>query len=384
MKLTAIIALIFSLIVGLSTLVLPQDERSELEGRYLEKFTQVSPNRTITGLAMDEVETAFNDQLTLRNSIFGLNSIILDSLQINYRNGVFIGKDSFLFNGIAYEPKSMEELDITADEMFNNIVRLKESTPDDSLFIFTNIFRKGLVYDEKLPSNYLTSGFNTKVTGDMINEKVVNSGLEIEMVDGTQSLINHKDEYVYFYTDHHYTGLGAYYVYQDILTSINENTEWNLTIPHYDEFESAIVPGDFVGSQARILGNVTYSEIDYLEIALPMDMPSYTRWDNGKETNTPLVQFDDRNSYSNYMSSDHANTVVKTDNPVDYPKILIIGDSFTNAIETLTVYNASEMHSLDPRHYKGDIYEYIAEMKPDVTIVLRDTLLYNAYMNSGD
>lgn len=384
MKLTGIITLVVSLIIGLSTFILPQDERSELEGRYLETINQVDPERTVTGLAMKEVETAFNDQLTFRNNIFGLNSILLDSLQVNYRNGIYIGKDNFLFSGIAYEPKSVEELEVIADEKYNNIVRLRESAHDDSLFIFTPIFFKALVHDEKLPNNYLTSGFNTEKIAELIEDKMRESDLDIKIVDGTHSLVDHKDDYVYFYTDHHYTGLGAYYVYQDILTAINNNTEWNLTLPAYDEFESAIVPGNFVGSQARILGNVTYSEIDYLEIALPKNMPNYKRWDNGTETSTPLVQFDNRNSYSNYMGSDYANTVIKTDNPKEYPKILIIGDSFTNAIEALAVYNASEMHSIDPRYYKGNLYEYIADIKPDVTIVMRDTLLYNTYMNSGD
>lgn len=384
MKLISIIALICSFFIGLSTFILPVEERSELEGRYLESFPHVVPKRVVTGLAMKDIEIAFNDQLTFRNDIFGLNSVFLDSLQVNYRNNVFIAKDNFLFNYIAYEPQLMEELIISADEKFNNIVHLRKSTPEDSIFIYANIFRKGSVYDDKLPHNYLTNEFNAKISNDLINERIQNSHLEIEIVDGTQSLIDHKDEYVFFYTDHHYTGLGAFYVYQDILETINKYAEWNLTLPAYNEFESAIVAGNFVGSQSRMLGNITYSKIDYLEIALPKDMPNYTRWENGEGSNIPLVQFDSQNTYSNYMEGDRANTVVKTDNPIEYPSFLIIGDSFTNAMEPLLVYNAREMHSIDPRHYKGDIYEYIADIKPDITIVLRDTLLYDEYMSSGD
>ena len=35
-------------------------------------------------------------------------------------------------------------------------------------------------------------------------------------VDVRQTLAEHKDEYIYYRTDHHWTSLGAYYAYQQL------------------------------------------------------------------------------------------------------------------------------------------------------------------------
>ncbi len=35
-------------------------------------------------------------------------------------------------------------------------------------------------------------------------------------VDVRQTLADHKDEYIYYRTDHHWTSLGAYYAYQQL------------------------------------------------------------------------------------------------------------------------------------------------------------------------
>lgn len=60
MRKIGILAMVLSLVVGLSTFVLPQDEKSELEGRYLEYFPQIKAKRAVTGLAMEDIEDAFN------------------------------------------------------------------------------------------------------------------------------------------------------------------------------------------------------------------------------------------------------------------------------------------------------------------------------------
>ena len=57
----------------------------------------------------------------------------------------------------------------------------------------------------------------------------------------------------------------------------------------------------------------------------------------------------------------------------ELPSILIYGESFTNAIETFAWYSFDEMHSLDMRHYYNmTVDEFIAVVKPDVVVCVRD------------
>ncbi|UPU39867.1 hypothetical protein MX850_03960 [Erysipelothrix sp. Poltava] len=78
--------------------------------------------------------------------------------------------------------------------------------------------------------------------------------------------------------------------------------------------------------------------------------------------------------YGNYMNGDKANTVIKTKRD-NLPKILFIGDSFANALEYLSIYDFNEVHSLDLRSYKGNVYEYIEKNKFDVIVFVRNTQL---------
>ena len=73
------------------------------------------------------------------------------------------------------------------------------------------------------------------------------------------------------------------------------------------------------------------------------------------------------------MSGDMANTIVRTDRP-QLPTILYIGYSYTNALETMSVYSFDEMHSLDPRHFRGSICDYIRNHDIDYVVLVRNDL----------
>ena len=60
-------------------------------------------------------------------------------------------------------------------------------------------------------------------------------------------------------------------------------------------------------------------------------------------------------------------------NQLARPNVLIYGDSFTNALETLLYASFNEMRALDLRHYTGmKLSEYIEKYRPDVVICVRD------------
>ena len=77
-------------------------------------------------------------------------------------------------------------------------------------------------------------------------------------------------------------------------------------------------------------------------------------------------------TYDFFMGGDIAHTVIDTHRD-DLPNILIYGDSYTNAIETIAYVDFNEMHSLDFRHYSElTLREYIAQYQPDYVICVRD------------
>ena len=72
------------------------------------------------------------------------------------------------------------------------------------------------------------------------------------------------------------------------------------------------------------------------------------------------------------MGGDISETIIQTNRP-DKPKILIYGDSFTNAVECVLWYGFDEMRSLDLRYYSEmPLSEYIAAYQPDYVVCIRD------------
>lgn len=80
------------------------------------------------------------------------------------------------------------------------------------------------------------------------------------------------------------------------------------------------------------------------------------------------------------MGGDKANTVINTQRS-NLPNVLFIGDSFTNALEYLAVQSFNEIHSIDTRHYKELIYDYINQNHFDYIIIVREGLMTNDFVH---
>lgn len=195
----------------------------------------------------------------------------------------------------------------------------------------------------------------------------------IDCVDTYPIFENDPDDYLYFNTDHHYTFRAAYYCYKELLASVNavriaEGKE-SLTIPEWDEMEYFEVPGKFEGRLSGVLGDLDYNGDDHLDYALPYDYPvRFDRFEYTEPVEAETIRSEGAPEYGYFMDGDNGNTVVKTYRE-DLPNILIIGCSYSNALEVLAVYNFNEMHSIDPRYFEEDIAEYIKKNRIDHVVV---------------
>ena len=87
----------------------------------------------------------------------------------------------------------------------------------------------------------------------------------------------------------------------------------------------------------------------------------FTREDNGKPVASTVVNENFNNVYDYYMGGDIGETIIKTNRP-GLPRVLVIGDSFTNPLEGILYTSCDEMRSLDYRHYDGEnILDYIRD-----------------------
>ena len=364
------------LAIAVFSLIKPNVDYSAFENRVLSHVEMPDADGIISGEWFSEFETANLDQIVGRNFLIEANSRILKLFgkrEIN--NGIIVG-DGCLLQGdneiTEYDWTQLEQNGTDSDiqDTLATLCRVKDITDDyGGQLYYLNIYpRASFLWDKyPYPNRELIDYYDKQNSNTL---ELFNS-YGIATVDTYPSFVQHFDEYLFFNTDHHYTQKGAYYSYCDLLDEINRRNPHNtqLTIPKWDDMAYTKVDRTFIGSLIQQIGDTQYENLDYLEYALPKDYPTdYERYEFGELSDMPIIRDEETTEYGWFMNGDNGNTVIKTHRDA-LPDILIIGYSYTDALEVCAIYNFDEMHSIDPRRYEGDIYEYIEENKPDYIVL---------------
>ncbi len=174
---------------------------SESENRYLAG----RPGMTLSGLAdgsfMEAFELYVKEQLPARDGLIRLKALAEQAQLKNENNGIIRGRDGYLF----------EKLIRTNSQLDRNeaaIVRfVKDTDREVNICIIPNSFE---IMTDKLPKAFPNISEEERISD--LYDKL--SGMKnvhtINMYDGLKA---HKDEYIYYRTDHHWTTFGAYYGY---------------------------------------------------------------------------------------------------------------------------------------------------------------------------
>lgn len=362
-------------VVSIFSIVQKDETTSFLENRKLIQFITPTPESLINGTWFADFEKYSKDQVVEREKWMETYYTLLDALQVKERNNFVRGKDEFILP--VNDLPSENQLNASYHYGERQVAALQDiqcaANIVDAKLLYVNIPSKAELFSENYPDLYYSRMEQNAIERESILQKVKASG--IETVETYDLLFNHKDEYIYYATDHHFTIKGAYYVYLAILEKINSISSGNeaLVFPEWDTLNIQRNSNRMAGSYLRSWGDSKKISVDYMEYALPYDMPEFTRIDNGQLVENPVLFNKYNTNYTTFMGGDIGNTVIDTGRD-NLPSILYIGFSFTNALETLSVYNFNKTESLDPRHWEGNICEYITENEPDYIVVIRDDI----------
>lgn len=104
------------------------------------------------------------------------------------------------------------------------------------------------------------------------------------------------------------------------------------------------------------------------------EFPYHTREDNGKASDTPLIQVraSGQSLYTDYMGGDIGETIVRTKSPRSSQNSDCRRLVYKRA-RAVAVFDFDEMRSLDYRHFDGAaLSDYIRAYRPDYVLILRD------------
>ena len=252
-------------------------------------------------------------------------------------------------------------------------------------FLFVGFPEQRTYFDSAYPGYLNSCAEETASSSRLFREALEDRGVAFLDMGEVYDAQGHPASY-YAAVDHHYTWYGAWAAYQEIMKTLNAQG-FDLRVLTEEDLDIRTLSNPCIGSRNRKLYNLWPND-DHIVLGVQKDPVAFDRRDNGNPSSTPLFvtppSATEPATYGIYMGGDYGETVLETHRP-DLPKLLIFGDSFTNALETLLYASFDETRSLDLRHYKGgSLKDYIADYQPDIVLcVLNDSFYYTTTGNGA-
>lgn len=180
----------------------------------------------------------------------------------------------------------------------------------------------------------------------------------------------HRDEYIYFRTDHHWTALGAYYAYVEFC-----NSKGFTPVPL--SAYSTVTYNNFTGTFYTSAGQSSSlkENADYVTTYVPYN--SYTC--TVTKENGTVQEWDVLKDVSDYGSTLKYLTFIGGDNPLttitnldntNGPTCVVVKDSYGNAFVPFLVAHYSKIYVIDPRHFTTSLEEFANDKAIDDVIFI--------------
>ena len=183
----------------------------------------------------------------------------------------------------------------------------------------------------------------------------------IKTVDAYSALRSHRNEYIYFRTDHHWTATGAYYAY----TAFGEAK--GVAVPLLSDYQTNDVEG-YLGTlysktgKVAALGNTPDTLRTYFPL-YPTTMQFTDR--QGKTTNWPVVKdvsdWNKSSLYSAFIGGDNPFSVIRNTALSDGSSCVVIKESFGNAFVPFLTSHYETVYVIDYRYYDGELVDFVLE-----------------------
>lgn len=334
------------------------------ENRALASSPEFSLRAIWDGSYITSLESFFRDHIFSRTKLLKLETLLqIDVLRRPVVRDVVLG-DEVLLPATALSGEVMDEtLEAQADAIAQTLQGARQAADEvGAQFLYALVPEQRTVYQNHYPDWMENPGARTARNREALLGAL--EEYEVSYLDLTQTFCEMDDAAPYYsLVDHHYTLKGAYATYLAVCEAFGLTAE---------ELHIKAADTQLLGTYNRKLYGL--GRVSERMQVLEEEFPDYERFDNGEPSSLPLIkpQSGAYGLYTDYMGGDIGQTLVTTDRP-ELPNILIVGDSFTNALEPLMVFSFNQIQSLDYRHFEGaSLADYIRDYQPDYVLIVRD------------
>lgn len=335
---------------------LPKEHYSTQEKKVLSDFPAVTAQSVFGGEFQQQLDTYLADHVPLRNQLVGFSSAYELVTGRNGKKGIYFGNDGYLI------PKPTQE----TEQLSKNIGFIKEFADSVDLPVYMTIVpSSGYVNPEKLPSVH-----ETYRDGELIDKYSAKLGDSVRFVDVKAAFCEKAgSEQLYYKTDHHWTAKGAYECYCLLGDAMHFQ-------PVAEEsFQKERVDGFYGTSYSK--SALWWVSPDTLEC-----------WNNKSQSKNAVSvvikdgedvkehksyyfteHFENDDKYPAYLDGNHSVTRIKNTD-AHGGKLVVVKDSYANAIIPFLSQNYSEIIMVDLRYYKNDVSVLAAQEKAEGILLL--------------
>lgn len=277
--------------------------------------------------------------------------------------------DIIVVGDTAYEPYYFRQE--TADKYAAAVNKARQTVPSDCR-----------VFDILVPTAIdvtLAKSVRDTVSSDSqleginyIYGKVNDTVTKVEVYD---TLRYHRDEYIYFRTDHHYTARGAWYAYLQYCEAAGikaADLDSDFTVSMFQNYH---------GSFYRKTNNYkTLTTPDYVVAYVPKDTNDIKiTQKNKKKLDWSIVRdaskWDNTNLYNCFIGGDQPFAVITNNAVKNDSSCLVIKESYGNPFVPYLVPNYNKIYVVDYRYYSSVSKKKLAEVVKENNI--KDVIFIN-------
>ena len=344
--------LLFIVSISLAGFLLPQRSFSVRENRYLAQRPKLSWRSLFSGKFMSAYEESVTDQFPGRDSWVLLKMDIERLLNKQESKGIYFGQDGYLLQRYQLNERWLEQ----NTEYINGFAE-RTGLPAALLLAPTAI----AVYPEKMPAGAPSD--DQLVAWQLVKTRL---GSQVQFIDVWSALAEHRDEPIYFRTDHHWTMRGAYYAYAALLQQ-----QGKIPVPLSD-LQSTIVSSNFYGTHFAKASR-RQLEPDQIEVLYPHPAPPvsvhYPAANVTRDSLFVASYLEQVDQYAYFLGGNHGIIQIKTA-ANNGRSLLVIKDSYAHSLIPLLTAHYESIHVLDLRYFSLSISQYAEAQGCDEALFL--------------
>lgn len=209
-----------------------------------------------------------------------------------------------------------------------------------------------------------------------IYKKIKKPVQKIELYD---TMMQHRTEYIYFRTDHHWSALGAYYAYRQFCED-TERTPYELSQYRKKSF------GNFIGTFYGDSNKNKNLRKDTLEVYYPQcELTMKTCTDQGNMVSSKVIEdasgYGIGAKYSAFLGGDNSYSVITNKDVKDSSACIVVKESYGNALVPYLADHYHKVYVVDYRYWTGKLSDLAKQNKvQDILFVNNISMTRNLYL----